>query len=230
VRQIKDLPGGFNASLLGVGRGTGSLRRCYQGCVEAPPPASLSSTEPANLLPGYPYTRSPGLALGGYLFNRSESRRTKDDAERQRIADRQIADQRAQVEAVQAYLDQMSQLLLEKDLRKSDDDSEVRTLARARTSTVIQRLDADHNQNVVRFLDEAGLAGRGESSISLLAGAGLRGADLQGTILREFDLRKANLDGANLSSAASPTVTTAAIRSAAPATRCVLLLSSGIVC
>ncbi len=43
-----------------------------------------------------------------------------------------IAEQRAQDEALQAYLEQMSALLLKKDLRSPDEDSEVRTLARAR--------------------------------------------------------------------------------------------------
>jgi hypothetical protein len=47
-------------------------------------------------------------------------------------AERELAVQRAQDEALQAYLDQMSSLLLEKDLRASEEVSEVRTLARAR--------------------------------------------------------------------------------------------------
>jgi hypothetical protein len=51
-------------------------------------------------------------------------------------------------------------------------------LARARTATVIQRLDANTNQNVIRFLNEASLTGNARSSISLLAGADLRGARL----------------------------------------------------
>jgi hypothetical protein len=59
--------------------------------------------------------------------------------EKQRAAAEQdIARQRAQDEALQAYLDQMSHLLLDKDLRGSEEDSVVRTLARARTATVVQ--------------------------------------------------------------------------------------------
>jgi hypothetical protein len=45
-----------------------------------------------------------------------------------------IENQRAEAEALQAYLDQMSMLLLEKNLRDSEEESEVRTLARARTT------------------------------------------------------------------------------------------------
>src|SRR5215212_10204824 len=43
-------------------------------------------------------------ALGGYFFTRSENR-----------AAQAIADERAQDEALQAYLDQMGQMLLDKD-------------------------------------------------------------------------------------------------------------------
>src|SRR5829696_7360388 len=54
-------------------------------------------------------------------------------------AEQDLAKQRAQDEALQAYLGQMSQLLLEKGLRGAEEDSVVRTLARARTAAVIQR-------------------------------------------------------------------------------------------
>src|SRR5215216_1687881 len=72
----------------------------------------------------------------------------------------------------------MSHLLLEKHLRSSKEDSVVRTLARARTATVLQRLDGPRNRNVIRFLNEAQLIGQGESSIHLLAEADLQGAGL----------------------------------------------------
>src|SRR5215216_6104596 len=67
-------------------------------------------------------------------------------------AERELADQRAQDEALQAYLDQMSGLLLERDLRDSAEDSEVRTLARARTLTVLERLDPSRKTAAMRFL------------------------------------------------------------------------------
>src|SRR5918997_7015992 len=77
-------------------------------------------------------------------------------------AERELAEQRAQHEALQAYLDQMSTLLLEKDLRNSEEDSEVRTLARARTLTVLRRLDPNRKSAVMQFLVEAELIQRGE--------------------------------------------------------------------
>jgi uncharacterized protein YjbI with pentapeptide repeats len=71
--------------------------------------------------------------------------------------DREVAEQRAQDEALQAYLDQMSQLLLKEDLRSSEVDSEVRTLVRARTLTALSRLDPSRRASIVRFLREADL-------------------------------------------------------------------------
>jgi uncharacterized protein YjbI with pentapeptide repeats len=101
---------------------------------------------------------------------------------------------------LQRYLDQMGTLIIDKDLRTAE-DPEVRTLARARTATVIQRLDADGNRNVVRFLNEASLTGAGQSSLSLLAEADLRGARLEGVDLSTMDLRSANLRNARLKDA-----------------------------
>jgi uncharacterized protein YjbI with pentapeptide repeats len=110
----------------------------------------------------------------------------------------QIAEQRAQDEALQAYLDQMSTLLLEKDLRNAKEGSEVLILARARTVTVMQGLDAEGNRNVVRFLAEAGLTGVGQSSLSLLEETDLSGVDLSGANLTDADLRDALLLEAEL--------------------------------
>src|ERR687897_856115 len=162
------------------------------------------------------------LAAAGLWFTAQQDQRQQEiegqrAQEAQKIedqrakAERELAVQRAQDEALQAYLSQMSSLLLDKDLRDADKDSEVSTLARARTATVLQRLDANRNSNVIQFLDEAGLIGQGESSIRLLAGVNLRGAHLQGTDLsdadltrtelNDADLRDATMSGANLSGA-----------------------------
>ena len=90
---------------------------------------------------------------------------------------------------------------LEKDLRSSKEGSVVRTLARAKTASVIQRLDGPRNRNVIRFLNEAQLIGQGESSIHLLAEADLQGAGLHNVDLSAADLSGANLSGANRTSA-----------------------------
>jgi 1,4-dihydroxy-2-naphthoate octaprenyltransferase len=58
---------------------------------------------------------------------------------------------------LQAYLDQMSALMLHNNLRDSEEDSEARRLARARTLTVLGRLGPDRKRTVVRFLYESAL-------------------------------------------------------------------------
>jgi uncharacterized protein YjbI with pentapeptide repeats len=92
-------------------------------------------------------------------------------------AERELAEQRAQDEALQAYLDQMSNLLLERNLREAAKDSEVSTLARARTLTVLSRLDSARKQRLVQFLYEAGLLHQ-EKPVIDLTGADLSGIDL----------------------------------------------------
>ena len=110
----------------------------------------------------------------------------------------EVENQRAQDEALQAYLDQMSQLLLDKDkpLRQSEEDSEVRILARARTLTVLARLDGLHEVQVVQFLYESDLIAADRPVVLDLGGADLSWADL-----RKADLSFANLIGADLSDA-----------------------------
>jgi uncharacterized protein YjbI with pentapeptide repeats len=115
-------------------------------------------------------------------------------------AERELAEQRAQDEALQTYLDEMSTLLLERDLRTSEADSEVRTLARARTLTVLERLDTIRKTAVMQFLDEARLVRGvdGRDPVIALTGADLRSADLRSADLDGADLYDADLRGADL--------------------------------
>ena len=119
-------------------------------------------------------------------------------------AERELAEQRAQHEALQAYLDQMSTLLLEKDLRNSEEDSEVRTLARARTLTVLRRLDPNRKSELLRFLAEAKLVQRVDerAPVNILDDADLSSANL--AVSRQIFPRvdrqpgSANLSGASM--------------------------------
>jgi hypothetical protein len=112
---------------------------------------------------------------------------------------REIEEQRAQDDALQAYLDQMSTLLLEKDLCSSTEDNatedskEARTLARARTLTVLGRLDPNRKPQVMQFLLEADLVGSVDESGPII---GLRSADLSRANLFNADLINADLSGA----------------------------------
>jgi uncharacterized protein YjbI with pentapeptide repeats len=113
-------------------------------------------------------------------------------------AERELAVQRAQDEALQAYLDQMSGLLLERNLRASEEDTEVRTLARARTQTALERLDPSRKTALMQFLVEADLLRRVDGRDPIIS---LRGADLSDAMLFNAELSGANLRFANLSEA-----------------------------
>jgi Pentapeptide repeats (8 copies) len=126
------------------------------------------------------------LALGGYLFTRSENRATQAAAER-----------RAQVDALQAYLDHMSDMLIPKtdqpSLYKARPGDSLSSVARARTFTVLPRLDGDRKARVVQFLYESGLIAKNRPIVDM------RGADLRGAVLRAANLSEADLGGAVLS-------------------------------
>jgi hypothetical protein len=145
------------------------------------------------------------LAIGGYLFNSSQNR-----------ASQRAADQRGQDEALQAYLDHMSDLLLEKHLRTPQEDSGKARIM-ARTVTLLSRLDPGRKTRVVLFLQEAGLIQGGHQGIpgpegqepviwlfeanlakTSLNRTNLMGADLHEADLSEADLSQAGLEGANL--------------------------------
>src|SRR5215208_3510628 len=123
-------------------------------------------------------------------------------------AERELAEQRAQDEALQAYLDQMSQLILDRKLLEVEQGDPVHapgdpvhTLAQASTSTAILRLDAKHNESVTHFLINSDLSVRSEDSARLLRGSTLSHAKLSGAHLPNADLGDADLSGADLSNA-----------------------------
>ena len=113
--------------------------------------------------------------------------REREAAAAQRERELEVENQRAQDAALQAYLDQMSRLMLDKDrpLRRAEQGDEVQTLARARTLTALTRLDASRKRSVLQFLYESDLVKKGHVVVDL------RGADLS----------EANLSGADLSGA-----------------------------
>ncbi len=79
------------------------------------------------------------LTLGAIWFT---SRRNHDlqIAREQHEHDLKIAADNQREAVLQGYLDKMSQLLLEKDLRKSQPEDEVRNIANVRTVTILPQL------------------------------------------------------------------------------------------
>jgi hypothetical protein len=161
------------------------------------------------------------LAAAGLWFTVQQDARQQKIENQRAEAERELAEQRAQDEALQAYLNQMSQLILDRKLLEAEQGTALYTLAQARTSTVILRLDAEHNESVTRFLINSGLAVRSDSgfaveylryplpgvpvrseaSARLLSRIALPHATLSGTHLLNADLIVADLTGADLSDA-----------------------------
>jgi hypothetical protein len=155
------------------------------------------------------------IAVGGFRFARSENKATRDAAEKQNQATRDAAEKRSQDEALQAYIEQMGQLLIDES-RTATVSGPARTLARARTLTVLPSLDGDRKGSVMQFLYEAELIGQLDQSnpegtlmtwptlpsIVSLKGADLEDADLDDASLFGADLRQAQLIRAYLCGAA----------------------------
>ena len=126
------------------------------------------------------------LAIIAILFNRAE-----------RKNEQRIASDNQQEAALLEYVKEMSVLLLEKNLRKSDVDAEVRTIARVRTLTVLRRLDAERKGSVLQFLYEAGLINGDKDKVVIH----LQVADLNGAKLTRIFLNGVNLSRVDLNEA-----------------------------
>jgi uncharacterized protein YjbI with pentapeptide repeats len=127
------------------------------------------------------------FAGGAFYLNRSE-----------RAVEREIATDRQQEAALQAYIGKISELLLEKKLLTTK-RTEVSNVARTLTLTVVRGLDAKRKGLVLRFLCEAELLRISKKEINFfLQGADLSGADLSDVILYLASLEEVNLINANL--------------------------------
>lgn len=138
------------------------------------------------------------LAAAGFWFSTQQDQR-QQSTEDQRQA---IEDQRAQLAALQAYLDQIGTLMLDRHLRTSEVDSDVRQLARARTLTVLDTLSPSRKPRALEFLSEMQLiqaASPDQKPVISLRFADLREISLVNrALLRGADLDRANLNRANL--------------------------------
>jgi uncharacterized protein YjbI with pentapeptide repeats len=162
------------------------------------------------------------LALGGFLLNRwqkqhedriqqaqEQQQQLIEEARRER--EEAAAIQRAQDEALRAYLDQMSNLMVDRELRKKlrekklreePEDPDEHTLAQARTLAILLGLGRERKKIPLKLIYELRLITK-EEPILNLRNAGLDTADLSEITLHEAclseaDLRRANLSGADL--------------------------------
>jgi uncharacterized protein YjbI with pentapeptide repeats len=154
------------------------------------------------------------LAGLGALLQLKDQDRAKKQADLEReIADKnrqqdlKIAEDNRQEEALQHYLDRVSNLLIEKNLlaiaanvargKNTPEEKELLDVSldviRTMTLTVLQRLDGNRKGIVVQFLVESDIIKRPKAILS--------GANLVGIVLHDANLSDANLSGANLENA-----------------------------
>jgi uncharacterized protein YjbI with pentapeptide repeats len=133
------------------------------------------------------------LAGGAFYLQRSERAVERKAAEDRAQLERELATDRQQEAALQAYLDRMAELLLNERSLKSQ---KVLNVARVRTLTTMRGLNAPRNGIVLRFLRDIGLVGKKESN--LFVDANLEGADLKGVNLENTNMAGVSLKGANL--------------------------------
>jgi uncharacterized protein YjbI with pentapeptide repeats len=121
-------------------------------------------------------------------------------AKQRNIQDQNIALDKQREDLLQVYLDRMAELLLEKKIRTSLPGSEVRNVARVRTITVLNQLDARRIGYVFAFLHESGLmSSRSDKNIINLYEADFRFVDWRNANLNDANLSGAKLWGADLS-------------------------------
>src|SRR5215203_2851869 len=111
------------------------------------------------------------------------------------IENREAIDSAPQEEALQAYIKQINELQ-ERNLRGSEEGSEVQQLAYNETQQVLGGSDPNTKEKAVRFLARAGLL----PSIPINF-TDLRGTDLSGANLSGANMSSVNLSGVNLSKA-----------------------------
>lgn len=132
------------------------------------------------------------LAVTGFILNRALHRREQQSAENRAQLERQIAEDRLREDSLQSYLDTMSDLLLERNLRNSHESDEVRAVARSKSLTVLRRLDGHRRSVLVRFLKESDLIETANLIIDL------DGAELDGCNLELVDMHGCSLEGARM--------------------------------
>ena len=143
------------------------------------------------------------LAIAGFWFNHRERKAAEVRADNEQKA----AEKRAEVEreialdnqreaALQGYINNMSELILREHLSESLNNQQVKSIAQARTATVLRILDPVRRVSVIQFLSQSGiLAICVEKSVKGSFDSPLNNENS----LASIDLQETNLNGANLS-------------------------------
>jgi hypothetical protein len=141
------------------------------------------------------------LSVGAYLFSRAERARELRINAEQSKRDREAALDQTREIALQTYFDRMTELIIEKKLRESKSDDEVRAIARIRTLTVLEQLDGMRRGILLKFLYESGLIFRkhkDDNGIEKEPVIKMRGANLGDVIMMGGKFENIDLAGARL--------------------------------
>jgi uncharacterized protein YjbI with pentapeptide repeats len=140
------------------------------------------------------------LATLAFLLNDAQSSRELQREDQRAARQLRTAADAERENTLRTYLAQMSDLMLDRGLLRSNPGAEVRKVARTATLTAVRRLDGARRGLVVQFLAEARLLRRetGHTAAVNVASADLLNAYVRGANLSSADLRRANLRGADL--------------------------------
>lgn len=137
----------------------------------------------------------PAVLAGGALLFNAQSAQTQ----------MQIANDNQREEALQVYIDDISRLLLDRNLGNSKAYSQVRNVARTKTMSTLVRLDSKRQGTVLQFLRESGLivyeypeVEVNKHPIVSLLDANLQGVTLVSVNLSGVNLSHVDFQGANL--------------------------------
>ena len=151
-----------------------------------------------------PLAVAAGAGFIGYVQKRTEldiAKKAREEdgeiARQARESEQQIAADRLRQASLEGYYDRMTELLLEHGLRESAEDSEARSIARARTVAVVKGLDGERKGQLLAFLQASRLIGK-EKPIIYLRRIDFDGIALPQAYLSRVDLYEVNLSGANL--------------------------------
>src|SRR5439155_11987063 len=117
-------------------------------------------------------------------------------AEKRAEVEREIALDNQREAALQGYINKMSELILREHLSESLNNPQVKSIAQARTATVLRILDPVRRVSVIQFLSQSGILSICvENSIKGSFDSPLNNENS----LASIDLQETNLNGANLS-------------------------------
>jgi uncharacterized protein YjbI with pentapeptide repeats len=148
------------------------------------------------------------LAGVAAFLDKLERKTDRENANKRAEVDREIALDNQRELALQHYFDSMERVILDKNLRQSNLDDEVRKIAQVKTISTLKILNTNRKTELVNFLCEAGLIQGIAGVIPIinlsdidLSEIQLNYVNLVGANFRSTNLRRAHLEESNLSEA-----------------------------